>query len=612
MSGLKFSSKTLVFLLFAGIVLLRFLLGFHNILSWDTFGYYLYLPALFIYHDPGLTDFQWIQHLMDVYQTTGSFYHAYPGAEGMLVIKYPVGWAIAMSPFFFIAHGLASVLGYPADGFSMPYQVIISLGALLYILVGLLILRKTLLRFFSEKITISILVLVVAGTNFAQMAYDHTLSPHNLLFTAYAGVLYLTIRGHDKPSVRNSFLLGLLTGFVAITRPTDALIVLIPLLWGIWSPASLKEKIRMIRRKPLPVLVFVLSGLLAVLPQLFYWKYSSGSYLFYTYQNPGEGLDWTQPHWREFLFSFRKGWLLYTPLMVFALFGLISLARRIPQMLIPLSLFLLLYVYVVSSWTCWWYAGSFSQRPMLQTYPLLAVPLGCFLQWIWSLKKAFRTGLLSIIALLLILNIFQTWQYTFGKVLHPDRMTRAYYFSVFGKTQVSPEQQKLLLVERSAGEREILTDTSGLKSRVILFDDFETDANQENDTLLEGYGRALVMDQNHPFSPGVSILFKELTTSYYAWIRLSCMVYPVNNLKENPVSLVQTFEHKGQSYKYLGLDLADPVLQLKQGQWNAVHLDYMTPEVRNKEDILKAYVWLRGQQAVLIDNLKVEVFEPLN
>jgi hypothetical protein len=610
MSGLKLSSKTLVFLLFAVFVLLRFLLGFTNILSWDTFGYYLYLPALFIYHDPGLTDFQWVQHLMDLYQTTGSFYHAYPGADGMLVIKYPVGWAIAMSPFFFIAHWLAPVLGYAADGFSMPYQVIITLGALLYALSGMLLLRKVLLRFFPDWLTGFVLLLVLAGSNFAQMASDHTLSPHNLLFTAYAAVLYLTIRGHEKPSVRNSVLLGLVTGFIAITRPTDALIVLIPLLWGVWPPASFREKIRMIRTKPLPVLVFVLSGLLAVLPQLFYWKYSSGSFLFYTYQNPGEGLDWMQPHWREFLFSFRKGWLVYTPLMVFALIGLISLARRIPQMLIPLSLFLLLYVYVVSSWTCWWYAGSFSQRPMLQTYPLLALSLACFVEWVFSKKNIFKWTMLTILLVFLALNIFQTWQYTFGKVLHPDRMTKAYYFSVFGKTGVGPEQQKLLLVERSAGEREVLTDTNGLKSRVILFDDFEQDANQENDTLIEGYGRALVLDANHPFSPGVSSPFKELTSSYYAWIRLSCMVYPLYDLKENPVSLVQTFEHKGQSYKYLGTDLADPLLNVKPGQWNVVSMDYMTPEVRSKEDILKAYVWLRGQQPVLIDNLKVEVFEP--
>ncbi len=79
---------------------------------------------------------------------------------------------------------------------------------------------------------------------------------------------------------------------------------------------------------------------------------------------------------------------------------------------------------------------------------------------------------------------------------------------------------------------------------------------------------------------------------------------------ENPVSLVQTFEHKGQSYKYMGLDLANPSLKLKTGTWNPVQLDYMTPEVRSSKDLLKAYVWLRGQQPVIIDNVKVEVFEP--
>lgn len=610
MSGFRLSSKTLVFLLFAAFLLLRVILGFHNILSWDTFGYYLYLPALFIHQDIGLKDFQWIQQVMDTYQTTGSFYQAYPGIEGMLVIKYPLGWAIAFSPFFFLAHLLAPMLGYAADGFSMPYQVILSLGALVYALTGLLLVRKILLEFFPESITIPVLLIIGLGTNYAQMAFDHTLSPHLLLFTAYAGVLYLTIRGHKRPSLLNSLLLGLLVGYIAITRPTDALIVLIPLLWGTGSRALIQEKISLIRSKPLAVLVFVVAGMLALLPQLLYWKHTSGAFLFYTYQNLGEGLDFLNPHWKEFLFSFRKGWLVYTPLMVFALIGLISLARRIPQMLVPLPLFLLLFIYLVSSWTCWWYAGSFSQRPMLPVYALLTLPLACFLEWVQSGRKLFKGIIFSILAGLLILNIFQTWQYSFGKVLHPDRMTRAYYFSVFGKTTVRPDQQKLLLVERSAGEKEELSDTAGLKSRVLLYEDFEKPGVYPHDTLIEGYGRALMLDSNNPFSPGISVPFEELTTSYYAWIRLRCQIFPIHDLTENPVSLVQTFEHKGQSYKYMGLDLANPSLKLKTGTWNPVQLDYMTPEVRSSKDLLKAYVWLRGQKPVIIDNVKVEVFEP--
>ena len=36
-----------------------------NILSWDTFGYHLYLPATLIHHDPGVRDVTWVHEAID-------------------------------------------------------------------------------------------------------------------------------------------------------------------------------------------------------------------------------------------------------------------------------------------------------------------------------------------------------------------------------------------------------------------------------------------------------------------------------------------------------------------------------------------------------------------
>ena len=64
--------------------------------------------------------------------------------------------------------------------------------------------------------------------------------------------------------------------------------------------------------------------------QLGYWKYTSGKFIINPYgaSNAGEGLELLNPHLLEVLFSFRKGWFIYTPLMLFTLVGFKELYKN--------------------------------------------------------------------------------------------------------------------------------------------------------------------------------------------------------------------------------------------------------------------------------------------
>ena len=212
------------------------------ILSWDVFGYYLYLPATFIYHDLGLKDFSWLQHILDTYKPTIGFYQAYMGPAGDYILKYTMGMSVAYSPFFFIGHIYALLSGFPADGFSLPYQVSVAFGSVIIAITGIWIFRRVLLKFFSEGVTSLVMILVVLGTNYFQLtAYDGAM-PHNVLFTLYALILYLTILWHDHQRVKYAIFLGLTIGLTILIRPTSAVIVLIPLLWGIHDKESVLDK----------------------------------------------------------------------------------------------------------------------------------------------------------------------------------------------------------------------------------------------------------------------------------------------------------------------------------------------------------------------------------
>ncbi len=611
-SGNSWSSWT-IFILFLLIVILRSRIPFANTISWDVFGYYLYLPALFIHHDLALRDLSWVYQLMDQYQNSSTLYQAFQIPEGGVVLKYSCGMAVMYAPFFFAAHLLAPTLGYAADGLSDPYQVAMVMAGLTYTLAGLVLIRKLLLCFFNDHITSYLLLIVVAGTHYLQMVFQVGLLTHNILFTLYAAVILLTYQWHHRPGLSKAALLGFLIGLVTLIRPTDGLIILIPLLWNMSSWKGIKEKLALLVRHWRSVLVFLIFLGIAGAPQLVYWKWVTGKFLYYSYINPGEGFDFRNPHTLDFLFSFRKGWLVYTPVMAVALAGLVAVYRKNRPIFTPLVLFLLVYIYVVSSWSCWYYAGSFGQRPMVQALAVLVLPAG----YLIASSHAWRTWkkwmLHGFIAACILLNLFQTWQYSFAYIIDPSRMTAAYYWKVFGKTSINLEDKQLLLVERPAEAVEHFTDTLDYRKTKEWLMDFE-----KVDSLYKGYqdqscsfqgNYSLRLDSGMIYSPAFRLKYHELTARDHAWIRVSAMVFIKDSVTENPFSLVTTFAHRGDPYKYRAQDLIDPGQKPIPGIWSPLSLDYMTPEVRNLKDTLSVYGWLRGKTPVWMDQLKVEVFE---
>ncbi len=113
--------------------------------TWDSFGYYIYLPAIFIYHD--VTELNWVDSIDQKYNLSGGeLYQAGKQDNGKYVFKYLGGIAVLQSPFFFMAHAIALNTDYEADGFSAPYQWAIAIGTLIYFILALIVLKPNVLR----------------------------------------------------------------------------------------------------------------------------------------------------------------------------------------------------------------------------------------------------------------------------------------------------------------------------------------------------------------------------------------------------------------------------------------------------------------------------------
>lgn len=578
------------------VVLLALRLGgsTRSALTWDVFGYYLYLPALFIHDDIALKEHAWLDEVMATYEPSSTLYQLVDAADGARVVKYSAGMAVAFAPFFFLAHVLAGPLGFPTDGFSEPYRWFVAYGALFYIVIGLFLFRRVLLHFFSDAWTALLITVTVLGTNYLQLAaFDGTLLTHPFLFTLYTGLVLATIKWHERPTVFLALLLGALCGYITLVRPSEGVCVIIPILWA--SSEGFMAKWRSVAKHFHHVLLALIAFVIALLPQLYYWHSVTGSWIFYSYVNPGEGFDFASPHTIDFLLSFRKGWFIYTPLMAVAVLGLVEVWKQARYLFWPIVVFVLADIYLISSWSNWWYAGgSFSARGIVPAYPLLAISLGFLYRelakWNWSGRAA-----MICVSGFLVLNVFQTWQWTQG-IISKERMTGSYYAAIFGRTAVPDGAERLLSVGRPISTEEILTDTTGYMQRSLFTASYNELPNSE-----------FILSSDIPFAPGPDVRFAELTDKDHAWLRASARLWVGDSIVEPPLIVIE-FKHDGGTYKYRAEKWNIPVGA--RNTWVMSKVDYITPEVRSTEDNVKVYIWNQAGHDHRIDDLRVDVFEP--
>lgn len=608
-------SLLVFFLLSAGLIYGRFLMprwltfDHLSVLSWDVFGYYLYLPAQFIYHDIGISDFGWLQKILDQYAPTIGFYQAYMGPAGEYVMKYPVGMAILYAPFFFLANMLATPLGFEADGFSLPYQVSVALGCVLYAIAGIWFLRKILLSFYSDAVTTAVMILLVLGTNYFQLsAYDSAMV-HNSLFTIYTLIIWFTIKWHAGPKWRNAVPIGLFVGMASLVRPTEVISALIPVFWGICDRESWRKKWSMVTSNWSQVAGIVLIVFLVGSIQLIYWKIHAGRFVYWSYEK-GESLEFLAPYISEVLFSWKKGWLIYAPMMIFPVAGFIFLFKRKREIFWAAFLFFAVNLLIVSSWTTWWFGGSLGQRSLMQSYAVMALPFGAFIDWMWKRRLWLRIPFVITAIFFICLNLFQTWQYMTW-IIDPSRMTQEYYWAVFGRRSVPEGAKKYLeLVENF--DREYLDEGKAYEKRTIAFYDFEDEGAGLDLYLTTGTTRsgihALRMDSTLEFSPGIKMSFRDLAPRDGSWIRARVAVFPLTGMEMPPAKLVITMANGNGNYKYKAVALEGE--SLVPGKWTEVTMDYEIPYVRDINDVILVYIWNNGKGTFYLDDIMVELLEP--
>ena len=570
--------------------------GAGAVICWDTYGYYLYLPSFF-YDDLGkLNNYDYIHNTYHPGSDAKDQAYIQPGT-GKYVMNYSCGQAIIELPAFAIGHIWSKAGGYKSDGFTLPYQVAITFWCVLIACFGLWIMRKLLLRYFDDWLVAVVLAVLCLATNYYNFV-SFSVMTHAYLFTVYAGILWLTdsfYRGGRK-RILHVISIGLLSGLATIVRPTEIICVLIPLLWGISDKDSLRNRIHFFWGNKKYALAYCAAAFIVALPQLLYWKVYAGHWLFFSYHGDDKTFSFLQPHIINVLFSYQKGWFTYTPVMVLSILGFYHLNKKYKPLYWCIASFTILNIYLVSAWDIWWYGGSFSMRALIQSYALLMFPLAAFLEDM-LIRKYWRYLTIAFLLFCTWLNMLMTYQangsFKYG-IMEGEGTTGAYYWRIFGKTDVSLKDKKLMDDNEEVPERL----ESGLKE--VYHTDIEDIPSADSGIALSGK-KSLKLNGAKQFTD--SLYIPVSNNIHKGWYRVSAKAF---------------FPEKewnvwGQTQFNVGFYKADKTVKQKmiriqriteQGSWNEVYVDIKVPH--GDYDKLGIYFWnANSSKAIYIDDIKV-------
>jgi len=504
-----------------------------KVTTWDSFGYYAYLPGIFIYGD--VTKLEWLPEIESKYNLIGNdLYQASLQENGNYVFKYLGGIAILEAPWFALGHLVAKSSHFPADGFSPPYQYSLAFGSIMYAILGLLILRSLLKKFFADGIVALTIILMGLATNLIQYVSVDSAMSHSFIFFLYSVVLYGTNQWHSKPRMCWAILVGFVIGLATISRPTEAIMVLIPLLWSTESKEASKSKWALVKSNRKHVIAAALFGIIAILPQLIYWKYASGSFV----HNVGSKWVFLNP-WFRVLFGWTNGWFIYTPITVFFIAGFFFMKSQVFKK--SALVFCLLNIWIIISWFDWKYGATYSTRALVQSYPVFALPFASFINRVQNSK--FRIPFYVLGAYLIFVNFFQLEQYN-KTILHYRDMNRQYYSRIYLNSNPSPLDMSLLdtdeilnsesktqtiAVYKKSPLSGLVTDDSG---KILLLD-----------TILPAANR----DQN---SEWLHIKSNILTNEGFYSSYLACSVQIEDSVKQNAIRLFSPLSSKEKVNQY--------------------------------------------------------------
>ena len=365
------------------------------VLGSDPHGYYQYLPAFFLQDWVAFKQLPWSK----------------PIGEGRFISVYTCGVAMLQTPFFLVSHGMTRLIGLDSDGYGPVYYIGVLFSAFFYVWLGIIILFSVLRRYFGEKSSIASVMLLFFATN---LLYYTLVAPgmsHAYSFFLISLYIFAVHRFYQVQDIRNSLLLSFSIGLAVLIRPTNVVALIYFFLFDLTHWKEIPVRFRLLFSRWQLILLMLLVGLLVALPQMAYWHYVTGDWIYYSYLDEGFP-NWRSPQVNTVLFGARGGWFLYTPLMMISFLVLLFYWRKSEYSARAIILVMVLIIWINGSWWAPTFSASVGYRALIEYLPFMAFPLGFLFERIVALKsKLLKYISLAGALVMVFLNIQLMFKY---------------------------------------------------------------------------------------------------------------------------------------------------------------------------------------------------------
>lgn len=412
------SDKKYFILLFLFSVILYSAVIFRvkTILWGDSLYYYAYTKSIVLDHD---IDFQ-----NEAYRDSGGFPNEPEISEitGKIINKFSPGTSILWIPGFLLGHSLSKVLEFveviaAADGYNFLTQYIVAISAILFSIVGLFFVFKTVKLFFNTKIALLTLLILYLAT---QMFYYTSLDPlnsHSASFMLSAMFLYLlSIFSSTKNlSWQKMLVLGFVGGAMTLVRNQDIVLLIPASIYFLTKNGDKSNKEGLMEMFNRMILfwgsIFLVMSIQLLITTNLYGMIGS------PYIIGGEELSWFNPDFIRVLFSFGNGLFTFAPVLIIALIGLFLARKNISKSQHQVTLFkqlclisiiaFIFQLYVVASWGREIIGGPYGSRMFISVLPYLSLGLAIMIKR-YNNHVKFNAIYYVGLAVLFINNLAQT------------------------------------------------------------------------------------------------------------------------------------------------------------------------------------------------------------
>lgn len=369
----------------------------------DKAGYNVYLPATFIYN------FDASAFPDSIDSCTGDGFKLDKETK-IIHTKYNYGVALMQAPFFLVAYWYSSFKGMASTGYEPIYHAIINLSAIFYLVLGLFLLFKFLSFEFSWRTSFFSVAIIFLGTNLYYYAIDDTGMSHVYSFFLFSAFLFISRKTEFLKNLKliNLIAISIISSIILLIRPTGAIFILVYFFLDLNQRGHILQRFRSVWNIRV-ISVFIIVCALIWLPQLLYWKYSTGNFFSYSYG--GEGFNFLSPKLNYTWFSPINGLFLYTPMYVLIIFGMLAMIhKKVINGWLILILFCVIS-FVFSSWWDWSFGCSFGARSFVEYLSLFVLPVAYILSQYSKLRMYKKVIVVTLVLGFVAFNLKVTYTY---------------------------------------------------------------------------------------------------------------------------------------------------------------------------------------------------------